>query len=77
MVSVTVATAKPRRTKPKGRHPHNALAAAFVRSAPARVETRSQTSAAPRPCPRSLMHTVRQLHPVRAHNLPKRECPLP
>ena len=31
---MTVATAKPRRTKPKGRHPHNALAAAFVRSAP-------------------------------------------
>ncbi len=25
---------KPRRTKPKGRHPHNRLAAAFVRSAP-------------------------------------------
>ena len=25
---------KLRRTKPKGRHPHNRLAAAFVRSAP-------------------------------------------
>ena len=25
---------KPRKTKPKGRHPHNALAAAFVRTAP-------------------------------------------
>ena len=34
MVSVTIAAAKPRKTKPKGRHPHNALAAAFVRTAP-------------------------------------------
>ena len=29
-----VDAAKPRKTKPKGRHPHNALAAAFVRTAP-------------------------------------------
>ena len=29
-----VDAAKPRKTKPKGRHPHNALAAAFVRAAP-------------------------------------------
>ena len=34
MYSVTVSAAKPRKTKPKGRHPHNALAAAFVRTAP-------------------------------------------
>ena len=34
MVSVTVDATKPRKTKPKGRHPHNALAAAFVRTAP-------------------------------------------
>ena len=34
MDSVTLSAAKPRRTKPRGRHPHNALAAAFVRSAP-------------------------------------------
>ena len=34
MDSVTVDAAKPRKTKPKGRHPHNALAAAFVRTAP-------------------------------------------
>ena len=27
-------TAKPRKTKPKGRHPHNALSAAFIGSAP-------------------------------------------
>ena len=33
MDSVTSSTAKPRKTKPKGQHPHNALAA-FVRSAP-------------------------------------------
>ena len=33
MVSVIIDTTKPRRTKPKGRHPHNALAAAFVRTA--------------------------------------------
>ena len=33
MVSVTVDAVKPRKTKPKGRHPHNALAAAFVRTA--------------------------------------------
>ncbi len=31
---VTTATPKPRKTKPKGRHPHNALSAAFVRTAP-------------------------------------------
>ena len=35
MDSVTLDTPKPRRTKPRGRHPHNRLAAAFVRSAPA------------------------------------------
>ena len=34
MNSVTQDAPKPRRTKPKGRHPHNRLAAAFVRSAP-------------------------------------------
>ncbi len=34
MDSVTPDVPKPRRTKPKGRHPHNRLAAAFVRSAP-------------------------------------------
>ena len=34
MDSVTPDAPKPRRTKPKGRHPHNRLAAAFVRSAP-------------------------------------------
>ena len=34
MDSVTTDAPKPRRTKPKGRHPHNRLAAAFVRSAP-------------------------------------------
>ena len=34
MDNVTPAAAKPRRTKPKGRHPHNALAAAFIRTAP-------------------------------------------
>ena len=31
---VTRDTPTPRKTKPKGRHPHNALAAAFVRNAP-------------------------------------------
>ena len=31
---MTLDAPKPRRTKPKGRHPHNRLAAAFVRSAP-------------------------------------------
>ena len=31
---VTFAPAPPRKTKPKGRHPHKALSAAFVRSAP-------------------------------------------
>ena len=31
---MTSSTAIPRKTKPKDRHPHNALAAAFVRSAP-------------------------------------------
>ena len=34
MDSVTLGAPKRRKTKPKGRHPHNALAAAFVRSAP-------------------------------------------
>ena len=34
MDSVTPDAPKPPRTKPKGRHPHNALAAAFVRTAP-------------------------------------------
>ena len=34
MDSVTVDAAESRKTKPKGRHPHNALAAAFVRTAP-------------------------------------------
>ena len=34
MDSVTLNAPKTRRTKPKGRHPHNALAAAFVRTAP-------------------------------------------
>ena len=34
MDSVTLDALKPHRTKPKGRHPHNRLAAAFVRSAP-------------------------------------------
>ena len=34
MDSVTQETPQRRKTKPKGRHPHNALAAAFVRSAP-------------------------------------------
>ena len=34
MYIVTQDAPKPRRTKPKGRHPHNRLAAAFVRSAP-------------------------------------------
>ena len=34
MDSVTPDTTKTRKTKPKGRHPHNALAAAFVRNAP-------------------------------------------
>ena len=34
MDSVIPDAPKPRRTKPKGRHPHNRLAAAFVRSAP-------------------------------------------
>ena len=34
MYSVTLDAPKPRRTKPRGRHPHNRLAAAFVRSAP-------------------------------------------
>ncbi len=34
MDSVTHDTPQRRKTKPKGRHPHNALAAAFVRSAP-------------------------------------------
>ena len=32
--SVTSEAPNPRKTKPKGRHPHHALAAAFVRSAP-------------------------------------------
>ncbi|MCY3845362.1 MAG: integrase arm-type DNA-binding domain-containing protein [Acidobacteria bacterium] len=31
---VTAGAPQPRKTKPKGRHPHNRLAAAFVRSAP-------------------------------------------
>ena len=31
---VTTAAPQPRKTKPKGRHPHNRLAAAFIRSAP-------------------------------------------
>ena len=30
----TIITRKPRKTKPKGRHPHKALSAAFIRSAP-------------------------------------------
>ncbi|MCY4659088.1 MAG: Arm DNA-binding domain-containing protein [Acidobacteria bacterium] len=34
MDSVTSDAPKPRQTKPRGRHPHNRLAAAFVRSAP-------------------------------------------
>ena len=34
MEYVTTHAPKPRRTKPKGRHPHNRLAAVFVRSAP-------------------------------------------
>ena len=34
MDSVTLDAPRPRRTKPKGRHPHNRLAAAFIRSAP-------------------------------------------
>ena len=34
MDSVTSDAPTPRRTKPKGRHPHNRLAAAFIRSAP-------------------------------------------
>ena len=34
MDHVTPVAPKPRRTKPTGRHPHNRLAAAFVRSAP-------------------------------------------
>ena len=34
MDSVTLAAAKPRKSKPRGRHPHNRLAATFVRSAP-------------------------------------------
>ncbi len=34
MSTGTNTTAKPRKTKPKGRHPHQALSAAFIRSAP-------------------------------------------
>ena len=34
MDHVTIHAPRPRRTKPKGRHPHNRLAAVFVRSAP-------------------------------------------
>ena len=34
MDSVTFDAARPRKTKPRGRHPHNALAATFIRSAP-------------------------------------------
>ena len=34
MDTVSTATAKPRRTKPRGRHPDKALSAAFIRSAP-------------------------------------------
>ena len=34
MVTVKATARLPRRTKPKGRHPHKALSAAFVRSAP-------------------------------------------
>ncbi len=34
MDSVTPDAPKPRKTKPRGRHPHNALAATFIRSAP-------------------------------------------
>ena len=34
MDSVTLHATKPRKTKPRGRHPHNALAATFIRSAP-------------------------------------------
>ena len=34
MDSVTLNAANPRKTKPRGRHPHNALAATFIRSAP-------------------------------------------
>ncbi len=34
MDSVTPDAAKPRKIKPRGRHPHNALAATFIRSAP-------------------------------------------
>ena len=34
MDSVTLSAPTPRRTKPRGRHPHNRLSAAFVRSAP-------------------------------------------
>ncbi len=34
MGDVTFSTAPPRKTKPKGRHPHKALSATFVRSAP-------------------------------------------
>ncbi len=34
MDSVTLDAPRPRRTKPRGRHPHNALAATFIRSAP-------------------------------------------
>ena len=34
MLDVTVSPAPPRKTKPRGRHPHKALSAAFVRSAP-------------------------------------------
>ncbi len=34
MVAETTTAPSPRRTKRRGRHPHNALAPAFVRSAP-------------------------------------------
>ena len=34
MDTVTASPAKPRRTKPRGRHPDKALSAAFIRSAP-------------------------------------------
>ena len=34
MITGKKSTAKPRKTKPKGRHPHHALSAVFIRSAP-------------------------------------------